>query len=177
MELVPLIYTVLEVVAILAIVTLILSYVSFRKKLKVGSTELTNQVTTPQVEPQQGSAGQQQQIQTKDELLSKTLVRKIEAKQNFKKKESTKEKSARVKAESQKAKLKKTAHSKRIQIIKDLKPLNNEKQIQKDETRFTTKTNESLKSLDEDIISKYDEQDENGFHVLSVKDRKDKHAK
>ncbi len=176
MELVPLIYTILKVVAVLAIATLIISYISFRNKLKNGTldqpasnNEQSNisSVVVPSI----------RQVQNNNELLSQPVIKKVIAKEDSRPKENLRRESSKEKSTSRKTKSGKTGHSKRLQVIKELQPIKDKKTGSKKELPPTLKTSESLKSLDEDIISKYDEQDENGFHILSVKDQKDKHAK
>ncbi|MCL5030588.1 MAG: hypothetical protein M1480_16370 [Bacteroidetes bacterium] len=176
MELVPFIYTILKVVAVLAIATLIISYISFRNKLKNGTLDQhasnnEQRNMSPVVVPLI------RQVQNNDELLPQPVIKKVSAKEDSRQKENHRKESAKEQSTSRKTKSGKTGHSKRLQIIKELQPVKNKKTESKEELQPAQKTSESLKSLDEDIISKYDEQDENDFHVLSVKDRKDKHAK
>lgn len=176
MELIPLIYTILKIVAVLAIATLIISYISFRNKLKNGTLDQPapnneQRNISPVVVPSI------RQVQNNEELLSQPVMKKVVAKEGSRQKENPRKESAKVRSTSKKTKSGRTDHSKRLQIIKELTPVKNKKTESKEKLQPTQKTGESLKSLDEDIISKYEEQDENGFHVLSVKDRKDKHAK
>ncbi|MEW5842401.1 MAG: hypothetical protein AB1775_03970 [Bacteroidota bacterium] len=176
MELVPLIYTILKVVAVLAIATLIISYISFRNKLKNGTLDQPasnneQRNISPVVVPSI------RKVLNNDELLSQPVMKKVVAEESPRPKEHLRKESSKEKSTSRKTKTGKTSHSKRLQIIKELQPIKNKETESKEELQPTQKTGESLKSLDEDIISKYDEQDENGFHVLSVNDRKDKHTK
>ncbi len=175
MELIPLIYTTLKIAAILAAVTLIVSYISFRNKLKRGTVDLqsseikvTNEPSddTPHVYP----------VENKNELL-KPVIKKVAIKEGSKTKIKAKEEFISNNSVSKKERPKKTGHSKRVQIIKELQPVKDGRNESKEKLPLSQKTDKSLKSLDEDIISKYDKQDENDFHVLRVKDRKDKRSR
>lgn len=176
MELIPLIYTVLKIVAVLVVVTLIVSYVSFRNKLKSGTLDAPPEVKQIKKEAEP-IVPQVNQIQNKKELLSQPLIRKVAVKEKSKSKSPTRHEPSKGKPGQRKTKSGKNDPSKRLQIIKELQPSKSKKEELKKTLRDIPKTKESLNSLDEDIISKYGENDENGFHVLNVKDRKDKHNK
>lgn len=176
MELVPFIYTVLKIAALSAIITLIVSYISFRNKLKNGTLDLPTEKNT-QKKNAQSTILQVNQIQKKDEPSSQPLVRKASAKAELKPKSAPKHEAPKGKSGQRKRKPDKGNHSKRLQIIKELQPSGRKKDHMKEAPHAVPKTNELLSSLDEDIISKYGENDENGFHVLNVKDQKDKSTK
>ncbi len=175
MELIPLIYSILEILTVLTLVTLTVSYISYRKRIKNGYSGLqpTHPILKNETPVTKVQNGRQQQL--KDNSIVSQPIKRIKELENPAKRIPSSEKLVKEKMEVQKAKLKKINYFDRLQIIKNLKPIKSENDELREEILGAKKTDESLNSLDEDIISKYEEKEKKEFHTLKVTNKKDNH--
>lgn len=180
MELVPIIYTALKIVAAFAIITITISYFIYRFKQKRGIEGETARIIAQPVISTEKTVKKVVQRITKplhyDHIPEKPHHKPLQANQaNLQKAE--KEKHIEKKHVVKTKKSESTNHQKeRIEIVKNLTPKNvkdkNETPLPHKEIPKRTTSEKKLNSLGEDIIEKYIDEDDKEFYTLNVKDKK-----
>ncbi|MHB8905563.1 MAG: hypothetical protein ACYC4T_02595 [Melioribacteraceae bacterium] len=171
MEIVPIIYTALEIVLVLTLFTLAFSYLYNKVKLKKRET----------VKPQKNSLDQLEQEEKIEDHL-KPIPRPFADKKVIptgeKKKEEDQKKPA-VRISSKQVSEKNTGKSKnqnkRLTILKNL--ANDRKQETKIQDSKKKIENEPANSLGGEILDKYFEEGDKNMYTLNVKEKKEKTKK
>jgi hypothetical protein len=166
MELIPIILKVLAVVAGLTVLTLIISYISFRTKqsrpipenkkgnIPVSNSRIRNNTNLP------------------DKLMDdKRKAAPIQSNTN---RNTGKEHRSRNDYNKTHKKENPSEPKVRLEVLKQLSPEHSktEEIIKKEEHKGHT--NENLKSLNDNIFEKYADNDQNEMYTLHVKEKKDK---
>ena len=173
MELVPIIYTALLIVAALAVITIIISYVVFKIKHKRGLLD------TPTIEKiVQPVAKVESSVKKAVQRITKPLLPPIEAAAKEEKARSEKKSrdnrnvsgTQRTKAEP----TKQAEQSNRIEVVKKIKHGTDKKDEQvhpKQPRKVESQKDVNLKSLGDDVIDKYaDDRDDDMFTLNTKKD-------
>ncbi|MFA7229280.1 MAG: hypothetical protein WC061_09615 [Melioribacteraceae bacterium] len=167
MELIPIIYTVLVIVVVLTVITLTFSYISFRVKQKKHDSERIAKTESVKFEPVQKIRpvpvhSPHKQTSGKE---SHTPAKKVKVHEKPSRKTSSKEKS------SSKSKGHVT-RSDRISVMKNLSTSATKEEPVKKPYAKPDKNNS--KSLGDDILDKYVEEEDKNLFTLKVKDKKKK---
>jgi len=180
MELVPIIYTVLKIVAVLAIVTISISYFIYKIKQKRGTEEpaLVRSI-----------AGPENTVRKVVQRITRPLHQDHKAEQRIQHKvspEKSEHKQDEVKIKREVKKQERKAHSteknipqkERIAIVKNLKPQNQDNQNKyhapTKEIKHKPTEDKKLNTLGDEIIDKYIDEDDKEFYTLNVNDKKNK---
>ena len=165
MELIPIILSVLEIVAGLTILTLIISYISFKIKQKNPQTEnekdkIPDMGSNIKINSRQNSklydAGKNPVLSQKNHYGNNE---KDYQRRNASEKLHEKDKSAKPKA--------------RLEVLKQLSPdPDRGDDVNKKESKKHTSDN--LQSLNDDVYEKYTDNDRHEMFTLKVKENKDK---
>jgi hypothetical protein len=169
MELIPIIYTVLEIVAGLAVITLVISYIAFKAKQK-NQTNISTSIVKPHklnIEPKH--------VQIQHNNFEKKIIKKEKPAQTDNKireeKKSTGKEShgSRIKHNEQKPEFR----NDRISVLENLespKPA----AIPESSGKKNKAVNTTGQSLGDNILDKYVEENGKDMFTLSVKEKKEK---
>jgi len=164
MEMIPIILIVLEVVAALTILTLIISYISFKIKQKnvlPGNEKANISNLNPNIRKSAKLHNKLKDNERNAAHLQSTNHRKDEKKyssRNATVKPHKKDKPANPKT--------------RLEVIKQLSA-NQTNLNGKNREEPKNRTNDNLQSLNDDVIKKYSDSDQHKMFTLHVKDNKD----
>ncbi len=163
MELVPFVYIALIIAAVLTLATLVISYLSFKRK----QNEPKKEPAKPNIIPLSQAA---------PNPYNKVVVHNT----NPEKKAppvSPADKKLRteilVKKEVKKPPKEKKIDNERIQIIKDLSPKRKKEMGSKKTGPTDKKKNERMNTLGEDVLGKYEEKNGDDFYSLNIPDDKE----
>ncbi len=182
MELVPIIYTALKIVAAFAIVTITISYFIYKFKQKRGIEGETARIIAQPVISTEKTVKKVVQRITKPlhyDHIPEKPHRKPSHINQVSSKKVEKEKRVEKKHEVKTKKSESINHQKeRIEIVKNLTSKNvktqNEVPLPHKEISKRTTDEKKLNTLGEDIIEKYIDEDDKEFYTLNVKDKKNK---
>lgn len=181
MELIPIIYTVLKIVAVLAIATISTSFILYKYKQKKGvenkilktaaqpaiKIENTVKKDLPRITRPLHSEGKPEKIQPKPVKKEQPKPEIDKVKIDHKKKEIKNYKSEKEKIKNE-----------RIEIVKNLTPKNKPVEPPTTETKkgkkLSTKEEMKLNTLVDEIIDKYIDEEDKEYYTLNVKDKKSK---
>ncbi len=188
MELLPVIYNSLIIAAGLFVITVAISYVSYKIKSKNGSDNVTIKPSERQsvkdskgeLKPKYKSPPPQRKI-TKEEYGQRDQRKKVEERERHKERNRRREEKPRDVERSKPSERRKEYENKResrIEIVKDISKSHIdedqpkfEKPKQKKETKEEVKRKKKLKSIDDDPLKKYtDSHDDDDFHTLKTDD-------
>lgn len=171
MELIPIIYAVLELVVVLTIFTLIVSYIGSRMRQRKGGNVTNNLESAGLLQPIVKIVAPLKSDLEKDE--KKPILIPNEARQE-KSKDKNKDESQRKHSPKSPAKQKakppaekSRINNERISVLKNL-AAQSAQEVKHRKTQSRTGKNQ-IKALGDDILDKYMEDDDNDMYTLKVK--------
>lgn len=174
MELVPIIYTTLFIVAVLAIIVISYSYIAFKVKEKNGLTE------TPTTGIQQPNISSENTIKRTVKRVTSHLAhpefsepKKNSNPVNQSSINSKKEIAQKKEHKSRTHKEKPSVSKNRIEVVNETMPP--QREIERNiphQTTSSQKTDANLKTLGDDIIDKYADEQDDAIYTLNVKNSK-----
>ncbi len=168
MELIPIIYTVLEIVVAITAVTLIVSYLGYKFKQKERAAITPEKQASEIKLPAPKAVAKPQSIPQKPQIKKKApqpASRLTKEQRKTKSKSSTKEQPKHKGKEI-------PGHNKRIEIMKNLRNTKTKDNQFKSDAEQKPKTR--ISSLGEDILGKYAGEDDKNLYTLNVPDKKKK---
>jgi len=177
MDIIPIIYTVLIIVVVLTIFTLTFSFYSERKKQR-GVDENPKSVPVNEITPPKSIPKQNNSFLNKSENLKPISILSPQKTINVKGEKKIKS-SSEIEPELKKTKTDKILKDNKKKLIRNsrLEVLNS---IQSKDENKNTKSemsgeqNSNLKSLGNNILNNYSDEEKNDMFTLKVKDQKDK---
>ena len=174
MELVPIIYTALLIVAVFAIVTIIISYIIFKVKHKRGQvdTPTIDKIVQPVIKVESSVKKAVQRITKPLPPIQTPVKEEFTKHENNYRDTPVNSSSNRTKSGSTKS----SGHSNRIEVVKNIKPIREEKVEEQTPPpppkTADTKKSTNLKSLGDDVLDKYADDKDDDMYTLNVKKKK-----
>lgn len=174
MELVPIVYTALLIVVILALITIVISFVSYKFKQRYGIVDAPT-IAQPAIK-----------VEESVKKVVKRLTKPIHIEPSIEKAIVHKEKKVKLQSHSHNEKqnhrkkaLPEKEKNERIEVVKNLKPpkVNSlppvENKIDAESKKNPAEENPKLKTLGDRIIDKYDDDSEENMYTLKIKKKKE----
>lgn len=181
MELIPIIYTVLKIVAVLAIATISTSFILYKYRQKKGvENKILKTAAQPAIKIENIVKKDIPRItrplhfEGKPEQIHPKPVKKEQPKPEIDKIKIDQKKKDNKSHKSEKEKLK----NERIEIVKNLTPKNKPIEPPTTETKkgkkLSTREEMKLNTLGDQIFDKYIDEEDKEYYTLNVKDKKSK---